>query len=153
MNTQEISTNLFQLLNGKDLASKQQEAMMLLTLSQDLWPHVAMISVGEVIAIRSTELKLSLWPNTITTSNIIRTGKATLVIIFNGIAHYIKLSLRKLPELADAKHKRERFSAKVVSYREDIAKYAEITSGIQIQLKDPASVLKRWNETIEDLLR
>lgn len=102
MNTQEISTNLFQLLNGKDLASKQHEAMMLLTLSQDQWPHVAMISVGEVIAISSTELKLSLWPNTITTSNIIRNGKATLVIIFNGIAHYIKLSLRKLPELTDA---------------------------------------------------
>jgi hypothetical protein len=153
IHTQELSTNLCQFLNGRNLEAKQHEAMMLLTMSQDLWPHVAMISVGEAIAINPKELRLSLWPNTTTTANIVRTGKATLVVFFNGIAHYVQLSLYKLPELADARHMRKRFSAKVVSFREDVAKYAEITSGVQIKLKDPASVLKRWEETIEELLR
>lgn len=153
MNSQELPTNLCELLNGRNLKDKQHEAMMLLTINQDSWPHVAMISVGEVIAVSPTELRLSLWLNTTTTANIIRTSKATLVVFFNGIAHYVQLSLHKLSELADARHPRERFSARVVSLREDVAKYAEITSGVQIELKDPASVLHRWNETLEELLR
>jgi hypothetical protein len=153
INIQQLSTNICHLLNGRDLKTKQHEAMMLLTMSEELWPHVAMISVGEAIAISPTELRLSLWPNTTTTNNIIRTGKASIVVVYNGIVHYVKLSLQKLSELEDARHIRARFSARVVSYREDVAKYAEITSGVQIELKDKASVLKRWNETIEELLR
>lgn len=130
--------------------ANSHEAMMLLTVSEDGWPHTAMISVGEIVAMSRRE---GLWPDTSTTSNVIRTNKATFVLFFKGKAHYIRLSLKKLEVLPAVRYQRERFSAKIVSVREDVAKYADITSGIKIELKNPKEVVERWKQTIEDLLR
>jgi hypothetical protein len=148
----ELSTDVYELLNGQELTDKQHEAMMLLTVSEDGWPHTAMISVGEIVAISHRELRVGLWPDTSTTANIIRTNKATLVLFFKGKAHYIRLSLERLEELPAA-HPRERFSGKIVSAREDVAKYADITSGIKIELKNSKEVVERWSQTIVDILR
>lgn len=153
MNGMEMPVEVFDLLNGKELVDKQHEAMMLLTISEEGWPHTAMISVGEIVAVSRTELRIGLWPNTSTTANVIRTHKATLVLFWKGKAQYIRLSIVGLKELPNAQHQRERFYAKIVDAREDMAKYAEITSGIKIQLKNPKEVVGRWSETIEDLLQ
>lgn len=67
------------------------------------------------------------------------------------LCFFIRLSLQSLPELENAKYKLVRFSAAVASSREDEAKYAKITSGVQIQLNDPEDVLKRWYETVEEM--
>jgi hypothetical protein len=149
----EIPLELYQLLNGMDLETKQHEAMMLQTVTEDMWPHTAMVSVGEVVALSRTDLRLALWPGTTTTENMIRTGKALLVVIFSGKVHYVRLSLTRLAELPDARYPRECFSATVAAVREDVAKYADIVSGVQINLKDSASVIKRWEETIEELTK
>lgn len=153
MNGMEMPIEVFTLLNGKELADKQHEAMMLLTVSEEGWPHTAMISVGEIVAISRGELRIGLWPDTSTTTNVIRTHKATLVLFWKGKAHYIRLSIERLKELPNARYQRERFYAKIVEAREDIAKYAEITSGIKIDLKNSKEVVERWSETIEDLLQ
>ncbi|MDQ0246249.1 hypothetical protein J2S09_003853 [Bacillus fengqiuensis] len=153
MSNQKISKEIYQLLNGENLGTKQHEAMMLLTMTEDFWPHIAMISVGEIVALDCNKLRLALWPNTITTHNILRTSQATFVVFFAGKAHYIRLSLQRLTPVSNARHIRERFSAAVVSVREDTAKYADITSGVKISLKDSDTVIKRWYETIEELLR
>lgn len=147
----EISSSLFELLNGLDLEGKQHVAMMLLTVTEDHWPHSAMVSVGEVVALDRKKLRLALWPGTQTTGNMIRSGQATLVAIHDNAAHYVRLKLSRLPELSHALHPRERFSAEVFSARVDTAKYAEIKSGVTIRLKDPADVLSRWRETILEL--
>lgn len=83
MQTPRIGKELFTLLDGKGLEDKQHEAMMLLTVTEDQWPHIAMISVGEVVALDEGNLRLALWPGTTTTGNMIRTGKATLAV-FTG---------------------------------------------------------------------
>ncbi|ATH94343.1 hypothetical protein ACH95_03360 [Bacillus glycinifermentans] len=147
----QISRELLELLDGKNLASKRCEAMMLQTVTEDGWPHTAMISAGEILALNETDVRLALWKGTTTTANIARTGRAMLVTCWKGKAHYVRLSLSELPELKDAKHPRARFSGTVESAREDIAKYADIISGVQIELKDEAAVLKRWEETLEEL--
>lgn len=149
----ELSTDVYELLNGQELTDKQHEAMMLLTVSEDGWPHTAMVSVGEIVATSRRKLRVGLWPDTSTTANIIRTNKATLVLFFKGKAHYIRLSLVRLEELPTARYQRERFSAKIVSAREDVAKYADITSGIKIELKNSKEVVERWSQTIVDILR
>lgn len=148
-----LSDHLFMLLDGNNLARKQHEAFMLLTVTEQNWPHTAMISVGEIVALSRTSLRLSLWENTTTTRNIIRTGQATLTAVSNHSACYIQLSLNRLPALEEAKHPRARFAAEVVSYREDTAKYADIISGVQIQLKEPAAVIERWEESLRELLQ
>ncbi|TKH09280.1 pyridoxamine 5'-phosphate oxidase family protein [Peribacillus simplex] len=153
MNGVEMPVEVFDFLNGKDLVDKQHEAMMLLTVSEEGWPHTAMVSVGEIVAISRKELRIGLWPDTSTTANVIRTHKGTLVLFWKGKAQYIRLSLERLKELPNAQYKRERFHAKIIEAREDMAKYAEITSGIKIDLKNPKVVVERWSETIEDLLQ
>ncbi|MFU1793772.1 pyridoxamine 5'-phosphate oxidase family protein [Paenibacillus azoreducens] len=148
----ELSGELYELLNGRDLDTKQHEAMMLLTVTEEGWPHTAMISVGEVIAVDSKRLRLAIWPDTTTTNNMIRTEKATLALVYGGAAHNIKLALRRLPELPDAQHPRERFEAEIISARSDVAVYADLTTGIQIDLKDESSVIERWRETLTELM-
>lgn len=84
MQTPRIGKELFTLLDGKVLEDKQHEAMMLLTVTEDQWPHIAMISVGEVVALDEGNLRLALWPGTTTTGNMIRTRKATLAVFTGG---------------------------------------------------------------------
>lgn len=74
-----LTPHLYTLFNGQNLSEKQHEAFMLLTVTEQNWPHTAMISAGEIIALSPTSLRLGLWGNTTTTRNIIRTGQATLV--------------------------------------------------------------------------
>ncbi|GIP24205.1 pyridoxamine 5'-phosphate oxidase family protein [Paenibacillus sp. J22TS3] len=146
-----IPPQLYELLDGSNLAAKQQEAMMLLTVTEDGWPHVAMISVGEIVALSPDTLRLGLWSGTVTTGNILRSGKAMLCVFYAGTAMYSRLALSPLEALADAKHPRQRFEARVVSSRADTAQYADILGGVQIALHDPAAVIARWQETVADL--
>lgn len=146
-----ISEGLYQWLDGSDLESKQHTAMMLLSVTEDSWPHTAMISVGEIVAVGRTRLRIALWPGTVTTGNLLRSGQATLVAIHDGAAHYVRLRLQALPDLPDAQHPRQRFAAEVVAVREDVAKYADILSAVRIQLHNPEDVLGRWKETIGEL--
>ncbi|USB33597.1 pyridoxamine 5'-phosphate oxidase family protein [Paenibacillus sp. YPG26] len=153
MTDTELTPELYELLSGQNLSSKQQEALVLMTVSEDGWPHTAMISVGEVAAVSRNMLRLGLWPGTATTGNMLRTGKATLAAFYAGKAFYTRLQLRPLAELAGAKHPRQRFEAQVVSVKADTAKYAEIRSGVQIVLHEPEAVVTRWEETVEELLK
>ncbi|AJY75436.1 pyridoxamine 5'-phosphate oxidase family protein [Paenibacillus beijingensis] len=146
-----LSEELFGLLNGTNIADKQHEAIMLQTVGADMWPHTAMISVGELLALDRSNLRLGLWAGTRTAENIIRTGKAAFALCYKGKAHYVKLSLEQLAPLPGARFPGERFAATVTETREDEAKYAAITSGVQIQLLDPGSVLERWAQTIREL--
>ncbi|WP_339221361.1 pyridoxamine 5'-phosphate oxidase family protein [Paenibacillus sp. FSL W7-1279] len=146
-----ISEGLHQWLDGSNLESKQHEAMMLLSVTEEGWPHTAMLSVGEVLALDRSRLRIALWQGTATTGNLLRSGQATLVAIHDGAAHYVRLRLQALPDLPDARHPLQRFEATVVAVREDIAKYADITSAVKFQLHDPGEVLQRWKETLEEL--
>ncbi|MGG3964196.1 pyridoxamine 5'-phosphate oxidase family protein [Heyndrickxia faecalis] len=151
MMSEVLSEELFELLNGRDLSKKQHAAMMLLTVSEDMWPHTAMVSAGEVLALSETELRFAIWPHTETTNNMKRTQKAMLVVVYKGKVNYMKLTLEELPDLLRPKYERARFAAKIESVRTDIAKYADITSGVTIQLKDPEAALERWKGTLEEL--
>lgn len=144
---------LVELLNGRDLSDKQQEAFQILTISSDEWPHTSMVSVGEVVALDHERLRISLWPGTRTTNNILRTGKAKLVISKDGIVYYVRMMLAQLPELQGVRYRRERFEARVVAVRADKASYAEVVSGFKIKLHEPGDVVERWTETVNDLLK
>lgn len=146
-----ISEGLCQWLDGSNLESKQNDAMLLLSVTEDGWPNTAMLSVGEVLALDRTRLRIALWQGTVTTGNILRSGQATLVAIYQGAAHYVRLRLHSLPDLPDALHPRQRFEAEVVSVREDTAPYADILSGLRFQLHQPDQVLGRWQATLGEL--
>ncbi|PQP80084.1 hypothetical protein C0Q44_29075 [Paenibacillus sp. PCH8] len=148
---QQLDTEMIEWLNGMNLEHKQHEAMQLLTVCEDQWPHQAMISIGEVIAVSPNQLRLALWQGTQTSMNMSKTGKATLIAVHGHQLLHIRLEVSMLPEIKGAVHPRDRFEAHVVHIRVDHAPYAEITSGITFQLKDELEAITRWKETIEEL--
>ncbi|KXZ12646.1 hypothetical protein AXI59_06075 [Bacillus nakamurai] len=112
-----------------------------------------MISAGEIIAVSRTEIRIALWENTTTARNLLRSGQALFTAWQNGAAYYVTLQCEPLPPLQKAKHDRDCFSCRIISVKEDRAKYADLTSGPSIQLHEPESVLERWKETLEELIR
>nr|WP_154886466.1 pyridoxamine 5'-phosphate oxidase family protein [Paenibacillus xylanexedens] len=151
MEIRQLDGELLEWLGGSDLESKQHEAIQLLTVTGGQWPHLAMISMGEVIAISPDCLRLALWQGTQTSMNMMETGKATLIAVHGQRILHIRLEVRLLPELGDTIHPRDRYECNILHIRIDQAPYAEITSGITFQLKDQTGALARWNATIEDL--
>ncbi|MGN7412129.1 pyridoxamine 5'-phosphate oxidase family protein [Paenibacillus sp. SAF-068] len=148
---EEMDAELMEWLSGTNLEHKQHEAMQLLTVSEDRWPHQAMISMGEVIALNPHKLRLALWQRTQTSMNMSKTGKATLIAVQGQRLLHIRIEAERLPEMKGAVHPRDRFEAQVLHVRVDHAPYAEITSGITFQLKDELGAIARWKETIEEL--
>lgn len=146
-----IPEALMTLLSGDKLIDKQREAFLLQTVNEDGWPHSAMISVGEVLAADPYTFHMLLWPNTITTINLIRSNKAQLVIIHKGLVYYIKLRTKHHPAVHPGIHTGERFSAHIHALKIDQAKYAKIETGIQVKLYDPDHVIDRWQAQVEVL--
>jgi len=148
-----LNDELYELLGGERLAEKLEIAMTLHTVDEEGYPHQAMVSAGEVWAESLERLRIALWLGTNTTGNLLRTGKALLAVVYGGVSYTVRLQASALPELADARHPRARFAADVLDMRADVAKYAELTSGITIRLHEPQNVLVRWEETLEELKR
>lgn len=151
MEIAQLDAELLEWFSGNDLENKQHEAMQLLTVTDGQWPHVAMISMGEVVALSPNGLRLALWRGTQTSMNMMETGKATLIAIHGQRLLHIRLEVQLLPELTNAVHPRDRYECKIRHIRIDQAPYAEITSGITFQLKDETATLIRWVDTIEEL--
>lgn len=96
---EELDVELMEWLSGTNLEHKQHEAMQLLTVSEDQWPHQAMISMGEVIAISPRQLRLALWQGTQTSMNMSKTGKATLIAVQGHRLLHIRIEVELLPEM------------------------------------------------------
>lgn len=148
-----LNDALYTLLGGERLEEKLEIAMTLHTVDEEDYPHQAMVSAGEVWAESPERLRIALWLGTTTTGNLLRTGKALLAVVYGGVSYTVRLHASALPELEQARHPRARFAADVLGMRVDVAKYAELTSGITIRLHEPQSVLVRWEETLEELRR
>lgn len=148
-----LTDDLKDLLNGKQLAQKQHIAMILQSITSEGYPHSAMVSVGEVIALDSEHLRIALWPQTQTTLSLVKKGKANLVIIYNNMVNYLELDISELPSLNHEFYERTRFEATIKSIRQDSAKYADIISGITVKMHEPEQVLNRWNIILQQLLK
>ncbi|MEJ7451031.1 pyridoxamine 5'-phosphate oxidase family protein [Staphylococcus xylosus] len=148
-----LTDDLKDLLNGKQLAQKQHIAMVLQSITSEGYPHSAMVSVGEVIALDSEHLRIALWPQTQTSISLAEKRKSNLIIIYNNMVSYLELDITLLPSLDNEVYERTRFEATIKSIRQDIAKYADITSGITVEMHEPEQVLNRWNIILQELLK
>ncbi|MGE1113710.1 hypothetical protein ACQJ0K_18335 [Priestia megaterium] len=149
MNKAELPKAVRVFLNGKDLERKQHDAMLLSTVTSEGFPHVAMISAGELIAISSLRVKLLVWKDTTSSTNMIQNHRATVTLVIEGKAYYIKLLLKKEASVLSGY---ELFTGEVAGVKEDYAKYAVLTSGIQFQLHNSKEILSRWNQSIKAVL-
>jgi len=138
-------------LDGDDLSSGIDLTVLLLTVDPEGWPRVAMLSVGEVLATGARTLRLALWPESSTTANLTRSGRATLAVVEGGAGWYFLCSARRRADLVLPRRCLASFELRVEKALEDVVPYAELTSGVTFRLTEPERTLATWAETLAAL--
>jgi hypothetical protein len=148
----ELPEALRQLLDGSQLAEREGMTFLLLTTDEANWPQVAMLSVGELVAVDARTLRAGLWLHSTTSKNLTRSGQATLMFVANGNGYYVRVAARRGPDLDVAGNGRlAYFALKVELVQVDSTDYARLTSGVTFKLNDPDQVLSRWQHTVDAL--
>ena len=146
-----LPADVVKTLDGTDLETRSGEAIRLITVGEDGWPHAAQLSVGEVLAVNPAELLVATWPHSHTTQNLRRDGRLTLAVVANGAV------LEMCGHALEAKHQTKLdlavFRVKIQSVREHRAKYADVTSGVSFRLHDRERTLARWRDQVDTLKR
>jgi hypothetical protein len=138
---------LRELLDSDDLAAAEGFTMLLVTVTAEGWPHVAMVSVGEVVVSGSDSLRLALWPGSTATRNLTPGGLATLAAVVGGTSYSLRLAVTRAGQVeTPLAGQLARFEARVEGASADEAPYAVLESGVRFRLKDPPAVLARWAE-------
>lgn len=137
-------------LAGADLERGIGYTIAALTVGEDGWPSVALLSVGEVVAVDPLAVRLALWPGTRTTANLARDGRVTLMLVDQGV-WYVRLQAGPPRRLRVAGHELSAFEARVVGVREDRVTYAVVEHGMSFSLPDRPAVVARWGATVEAL--
>jgi hypothetical protein len=134
-------------LDSDDLETAEGFTMLLLTVTDNGWPHMAMVSVGEVVAEGDDSLRLALWPGSTATRNLTPSGSATLAAVVDGTSYSVRLAVTRDGEVeTPLAGQLARFEARVDGASADEAPYAVLESGVSFRLKDPPAVLARWAE-------
>lgn len=144
----ELGAELMALLDGTDLDSKVGETVLLLTVSESGWPHLAMLSVGELLATRPDEVRMALWRGTATGNNLRRTSQGTLALVSGGAGHYIEIELAVAGDLQVGTKTLDYFACRVKKALSDAVGYATLTTGIRFELPRRADVVSRWERTV-----
>ncbi len=126
----ELSADLFNRLNGEDIASKVGKAIVLLTVDQQGRAHPAMLSYYEVVAKDPKTIDLAIGKTSTTAGNLRRTGKVTFLITDRGVNFYIKAHVREIRESMDAVAFMSLFRVEIEEILEDQEPDAMITSGV-----------------------
>ncbi|MDN5871252.1 MAG: pyridoxamine 5'-phosphate oxidase family protein [Nitrococcus sp.] len=133
-------------LDGTDLLAKTQ-ALRLSTVHESGWPHAALLSAGDVLAVSPQRIRFVVFPESTTTANLVRDGRLTLTLSLDGGMCELLMRARRLdhtsPDVPLAF-----FQADVELAKLHRAAYAAITSGITFALHDPSTVLRRWERQI-----
>ena len=135
-----------QLLNGEDLTPKAALVFELVTVGASGWPHVALLSVGEVVALDQGTIGLALWPGSTTTENLRNSGLGVLQVYHAGAAFRIRLEARPIAEAAT--DRLALFATTVRGVVRDAVSYARLTSGPTIELADTPKAVGRWQAQV-----
>jgi len=140
------------LLDGSDLDGRAGLTFLLISGTAGSWPHVAMLSVGEIVALDARTLRAALWTTSTTSANLTQTGRAVLALVADGRGYYVRLNVVREADLElGSDGNLARFRLNVHEVLEDVADYAELTSGITFRLQHPADVVPRWERTVAAL--
>lgn len=116
------------------------------------WPHLAMVSRGELICAGDRRLLLALWPTSTACANLSQLGRATLCAVLGGVAYSLRVKCRRLTDISTPlAGTLACFGLEVDSVFGDQAPYAVLESGIRFRLLDPRATVPRWVEVRTEL--
>jgi hypothetical protein len=148
---------LLERLRGDDLAARMGLAVLILTSDGAGWPHPAMLSYGELVALDARRIRLAVHRTSGTAENLRRSGRITFCFVEAGMAYYVKAAVGsperpivRLPDLTG-------FEATVQTVLMDAAHAdsepgAIIVDGVRFSLGRPVSaVLRDWRAVVDGL--
>jgi general stress protein 26 len=92
----EMTDDLYQRLLGRNLEENAEKVILISTMDENGWPHPAMLSYFEVVAKDRRNLRFATYHNSGTAKNMRRNGKATMSIIDERVAYYLKGDVEEL---------------------------------------------------------
>ncbi|SDA16355.1 hypothetical protein SAMN05216315_107102 [Nitrosospira sp. Nsp18] len=134
-------------LNGEDLATKNV-ALQLFTVDSDGWPHVALLSAGEILVLPDGHIRLIIFPSAGTATNMAHDGRSTLTMPLDRGMCEIRMKMRKLGESKAAGVALAIFEGQVQRIHKHLSRYADVESGLTFSLHEPEAVLARWYRQI-----
>jgi hypothetical protein len=139
----EIPGPIADFLGGEGLEAKTSLALRLSTVGADGWPHDALLSAGDVLALPGGRIRLAIHPGSGTAANLARDGRLTLTMPVNRGLCELRMKATKLGE-GTAEVPLAFLEARLRTTRHHEEPYADITSGVTVRLHDPDAVLARW---------
>ncbi len=125
-----LNEELLNRLNGKDIASKDGKAIIIVTVDEQGWAHPAVFSYYEIVAKSEGRIDIAVGKTSTTGKNLKRTGKITLLVTDAGVNYYIKGDARETRESLGAVPFMSLFRVEVAQLLEDQEPGATITSGL-----------------------
>src|SRR6185312_9549206 len=118
-----------------DVMTEEGVAFQLVTVRPDGWPHLSMISVGEIVTSGERGLRLALWPDSKAVANASATGLATLATVVDSVPYSLRLSMTGPKTIHSGTYGTlAAFAAHIEEVRADVASYADVESGIRFRL-------------------
>jgi hypothetical protein len=130
------------------------DAFTMLVITDDgSWPHLAMVSRGEVVYGGERQLGLALWPESTACRNLTARGRAVLAFVLGGIAYTLRMAAVRLSDLSLAPNPPLAcFRLSVEGVTGDRPPYAVLESGVRFSLVEPGVTIPKWRATRRALL-
>ena len=145
-NTATLPSPVKNYLDGADLLNKNQ-ALRISTVAADGWPHAALFSAGDMLAMPSGKIRFAVFAQSTTAANLTRDGRVTITLSVDGSMCELRMKCRRLTrsslDVALAV-----FEAELIEARLHNAPYATVSGGVTFTLHEPQSVQQRWQKQI-----
>jgi hypothetical protein len=126
----ELTTELFERLNGRDVSPHEGKIIPLITLDEAGRPHPALLSYYEVVAKDRSTLDIGIWKNSSTANNIRRNANLAFMITDTAVNFYLKGTAREVQAELPSMQQVSRFRITLSEVLEDQEANAQITTGL-----------------------
>lgn len=139
------------LFDGENLDRKIGQTVSLVAAEHNGWPHLALLSVGEVVTTSGSDIRLALYAGSGTTAALTRTGRALLSLVVDAAYYKIRAAVSAVTMTDD--DGLAYFHGQVIRVDEDRVGYARIVSGVAYELVEPPRIVARWRQQVDALRR
>lgn len=149
---EQLPKELQELFDGKNLDEKIGRAFLLSVVDQEGFPHYAMVSYGEALAMDARTLRLALWEGSTTTRQMRATGKASLCVAESSGVFYLKGTVGDLGAIPGMEPPLAKLEFRVRQALQDGDPNGEVISGIVYRSTEPRErTLARWQRQLAAL--
>ena len=151
----ELPESLWSRLNGSNLPSCLGKAFLITTVDPNGFPHAALLSYGEVVAVDRSRLRMAMYEGSRSVTHLKTNGKLTVSLVEEGLAYYVKGRAAPIPAVPQYP-RLARFEIRIEEILEDQTPEEEagtrITGGITFQPpKGDAELLTSWEGVLSAL--